>query len=300
MEIFKVHFFNTIRLMMACTLLFFFSACSKHEPSQTVNEKEGLRIISMAPNLTEILFALGLDEEIIGVSADSDYPPQALGKRKVGTFWQPDIEAVLACRPTRVITESFQQQTSLAARLNSIGCQTLVVDVWTIDQLLASIAVIGQAVHRVNEADQLIARLQNKQMQMAARHQGVADKPKVLWVIQRQPLRVAGPKAFPNELIEIAGGVNAVADTLYQYPPISVESLLVAMPDVLIEPTEENIDPVAQLQAATVFYAKYASIPAVLNGRIYVIDADKVSRLGPRLDEGMELVEECLWPGEQP
>ncbi len=91
-----------------------------------------------------------------------------------------------------------------------------------------------------------------------------------------------------------------MADTLYQYPPISVESLLVAMPDVLIEPTEENIDPVAQLQAATVFYAKYASIPAVLNGRIYVIDADKVSRLGPRLDEGMELVEECLWPGEQP
>ncbi|MCE5184892.1 MAG: helical backbone metal receptor [Planctomycetaceae bacterium] len=259
-----------------------------------------MRLISMAPNITEILFELGLDTEIVGVTSDSDYPPQAAQKRKVGSFWQPDIEAVLACRPTLVVTESFPQQSTLAARLEKVGCKTLVVDVWSLNQLYTSIAAIGQAVDRRDQAQTLVDRLQSKQNEIAARHQDAANKPKVLWVIQRQPLLAASPKAFGTELINICGGVNAVTDTFYQYPPINTESLLAAMPDIIIEPSEENVNPTAQLQMAKAFYARFSGIPAVRDGRIYVVDADKVSRLGPRIDGGMELVEQCLWPGGQP
>lgn len=294
----KPQFLNAIFVMLACVVALP-GGCSKTEPPEAAPATE-TRIIPMAPNLTEILFVLGLDEEIVGVTSDSDWPPRAADKRKVGNFWQPDIEAVLACRPTLVITESFQQHSTLASRLNSIGCKTLVVDVWDMSQFRQAVAAIGAATDRTAQAQQLVERIQQKQAQIAARHANVAKRPKVLWVIQREPLRVAGPKAFATELIETAGGVNVVADTAYQYPPYNAESLLAAAPDVIIEPTEEDVDPQKQLAAARVFYAKYASLPAVCDGRIYVIDADRVSRLGPRLDEGMELVEQCLWGAQKP
>lgn len=295
MKTFKFQISNSLLFLIALGVLF--SACSKKPQPRAVSDGP-VRIISMAPNLTEILFALGLDDEIVAVANESDYPPQALQKRKIGSFWQPDIEAVLACRPTLVITESFEQQSALAARLMSIGCQTLVVDVWTINDLYNAIDTIGQAVHRTSEAEQLIHRLKSKQAQISAHHRTDGNKPKVLWIIQRQPLRAASPNSFPNELIEIAGGENAVTETVYKYPPINAEFLLGAMPEIIIEPTEENVDPSVQLQAAKAFYSKYP-IPAVQNNRIYVIDANKVSRLGPRLDEGMEQVEQCLW-GDAP
>jgi iron complex transport system substrate-binding protein len=298
MNMVKFHFSSVVCVMLAC-LTMLLSACSRTKPSESSHSPE-MRIIPMAPNLTEILFALGLDEEIAGVTSDSDWPPQVADKRKIGNFWQPDIEAVLACRPTLVITESFQQHTTLAARLSSIGCRTLVVEMWNTQQFYEAVGVIGAAVERQEQARQLVERIQRKQAEIRARHAEAAKKPKVLWVIQRQPLRVAGPKAFPTELIETAGGVNVVADTPYQYPPLNTESLLACAPDVIIEPGEENTDPKLQLEAARGFYAKYASLPAVRDGRIYVIDADRVSRLGPRLDEGMELVEQCLWGQEQP
>jgi iron complex transport system substrate-binding protein len=287
---------SAVWMAVLCVCILLLAACPKSSSPQNPDVADTMRIISMAPNLTEILFALGLDEQIVAVADESDYPPQALQKRRIGSFWQPDIEAVLACRPTLVITESFEQQNVLASRLKGIGCRTVVVDVWSISELHTAIYAIGQAVDRSAQAEQLIHRLKRKQDQVAARHQNAADKPKVLWVIQRQPLRAAGRNSFPNELIEIAGGINVVTETVYRYPPISAEFLLGTMPDVIIEPTEETVDPTAQLQAARAFYAKYP-VPAVQHGRIYVIDADKISRLGPRLDEGMDLVDQCLWPG---
>lgn len=298
MKIAKSQFSAVVYTVLACIIMLL-CACSKTAPSEPAQTTQP-RIIPMAPNLTEVLYALELDAEIVGVTSDSDWPPQAADKRKVGNFWQPDIEAVLACRPTLVITESFQQHSTLASRLNSIGCKTLVVDVWDMSQFCQAVAAIGAATDRTVQSQQLVERIQQKQAQIAARHANVAKRPKVLWVIQREPLRVAGPKAFATELIETAGGVNAVADTAYQYPPYNAESLLAAAPDVIIEPTEEDADPRKQLETAMTFYAKYPSLPAVCDGRIYVIDADRVSRLGPRLDEGMELVEQCLWGQQKP
>ncbi len=253
----------------------------------------------MAPNLTEILFGLGLDEEIVGVTKYSTYPPRATEKRCIGTFWQPDIEATLMLKPTLVVTLGFEQQAALAKRLKNIGCQTLTVNIESIGELYEAIEKIGQVTEKYTEAQQMLQRLKAKQQEIV-RRSSQSEKPKVLWVIQREPLRVAGTKTYINELIEIAGGVNAVGQTIQVYPPVSTENVIRAMPDVIIEPSMDPDQFEKQKATAEDFFRRFSVVPAVKNSRVYVIDGDLVSRLAPRLDEGMELVYQCVASPKEP
>jgi iron complex transport system substrate-binding protein len=283
-----------VTVLLAALLLIAGGCAKKPEPTEAVADGR-LRIVSMAPNLTEILFALGLDEEIVGVTRHCNYPPQALTKPQVGTFWQPDIEAVLAARPALVVTLSLAQQRPLAEQLDRIGCAVLTVeDFESLPQLYDGILAIGQAVGRTEQAEAMAARVRAGQEAMLARYAGPAP-PKVLWVIQRQPLRVAGTKTFVNEMIEAVGGVNAIGATVNVYPPISAEDVIAAWPDVIIEPA--NMPDLREVQArsAETFYAAFRRVPAVKNGRVYVLDGDLVSRLGPRLDEGLDAIARCVW-----
>ncbi len=268
--------------------------CAEQNQPTASSEEDAIRIVSMAPNLTEILFALGLDEEIVGVTRHCNYPPAAQQKRRIGTFWQPDIEAVLARRPTLVVTLGFEQQRQLAERLETFGCRTLTLEIETVSQLFDAILTIGHAVDRTAQAQMLVEQLQADRERMLRRYAG-RRRPKVLWVIQREPLRVAGTKTFVNELIELVGGVNAIGPTRHIYPPVGAEQVLAARPDVIIEPTDEPERLADQRRSADAFYAAYASAPAVQNGRIYVLDGDVVSRLGPRLDQALEQIACCVW-----
>jgi iron complex transport system substrate-binding protein len=257
-------------------------------------ENAQMRIISMAPNLTEILFELGVGDQIVGVTKFSTYPPEAKEIKNVGTFWQPDIEAVLACRPTLVLTLGFAQQTVLADRLKHIGCEAMTLDIESIDQLYTAIKIIGDTVNKAPKAQSLIENLQHKQKQLVDKYASKNPR-KVLWVIQREPLRVSGTNTFINELIEVAGGVNAIDDTIHQYPPISDEEVIGSMPDVIIEPVMDPEQFQTQKQTAKEFYKQFWMVPAVQNERICIIDGDLVSRLGPRLDEGLRMIAECIW-----
>ena len=257
-----------------------------------------LRVVSMAPNLTEILFALGIDREIVAVTSDSDYPPQVQSLPRVGTFWQPDIEAILAVRPTLVIALGFEQQSVLAGRLRKMGYRALSLNIESFPELFSGVDAIGKVVGKQTEAQNLIRRIQNTQNNLKRRFAGRAE-PKVLWVIQREPLRVAGQNTFVDEMIRICGGRNAVPKTIYQYPPISQESLLAAAPDIIIEPADTVKDYEQLSRTAEEFYGRYPSVPAVRDKRIYVLDGNLVSRLGPRIEKGMQEVARCLWPQEK-
>ncbi|MBL7214871.1 MAG: ABC transporter substrate-binding protein [Phycisphaerae bacterium] len=291
--------FQKLTAAWAIPALFLFTVfcgCSKKSvPTKPTNvENSRMRIVSMAPNLTEILFGLGLDEEIAGVTKYSTYPPQAQEKTCVGTFWQPDVEAVLALGPTLMVNLWFDQQAALVSRMERIGCETLTLRIENIDQLYQAIVEIGKAVNKQPQAQLMVERLQGKQSEIIARYAG-REKPKVLWVIQRYPFRVAGRDTFVNELIEMAGGVNAIGPTLTQYPPINTEEVIGSLPDVIIEPVMDAEQFEEQKKSAEEFYHRYAIVPAVRNGKIHIIDGDLVSRLGPRLDEAAELVAGCLW-----
>jgi len=259
-------------------------------PATAVN-----RIVTLAPNLTEILFALGLAEKAVAVSSDSDYPPEAANKNKVGTFWQPNTEAIIASKPDLVITEWFEQQKSVAEALKRLGYRVLTLKIESIEDLLAAIKKIGAATGTQNHADQLandIAnRLDNLRSKLAAR-----NKVKVLWVVQTEPLRVAGKNTFLNELIELAGGENAIGPTIQQYPPLSAEELLACGVEIIIQSAMGTDNIPEQQRAAEKFWSKWPSLPAVKNNRIYVIDPDTTLRLGPRLCQGLELVAHCLHP----
>jgi iron complex transport system substrate-binding protein len=270
---------------------------SKHalSPAGAGCRPEPCRIVSMAPNLTEILFALGLDNRIVGVTQDSDSPPAARAKPRVGTFWQPGIEAVIAARPDLVVTLAFEQQRELAQRLVRMGYHCLTVDIERVDDLFRAISVIGDATGAREQARELSAQIRTQMQQLHARVAGL-PRVKVLWVVQREPLRAAGRDTFINELIELVGGENAVGPTVQTYPPVGAEQVIAAAPEVIIEPTMTENSREGQRRQALAYWRRYINVPAAVNERIYVIDGDVVSRLGPRLPAGIETIARCLRP----
>jgi len=196
------------------------------------------RIVSMAPDLTEILFALGLEEKIVGVTLFSDYPAAAREITKVGSFWQPNIEATIAAAPDLVITKTttgFDQQKHLAMRLHRIGYNSLTFHFETVAELFEAIENIGRATDSQSEVKRLIRDLRTKLNKLSALVR-TDDQVKVLYVVQRQPLRVAGRDTFINEMIELAGGENAIGPTVHRYPPIGAEQVIGSGAEVIIEP----------------------------------------------------------------
>lgn len=264
---------------------------------RTSDASQPMRIVSMAPNLTEILYALGLDEHVAAVTGDSDYPPEAQNKPSVGSFWLPNIEAVIASRPDLILTLDIPQQRSLTGRLRRMGYNCLGVGIWTVDDLFGAITTIGNASGRGTEAEMLVSGIRKNIEQLAGMMTG-RDRPRVLWVVQREPLRVAGKDTFINELIELAGGQNAIGPTLHKYPPIGAEQVIGADVQVIVEPAMMGGDLAEQRRQAMAYWCRLPNVPAVANDRIYVIEADTVSRLSPRLYQGVEMIAGCLWPNE--
>jgi iron complex transport system substrate-binding protein len=270
-----------------------FGCREKKPPDATTAD----RIITISPNITEIAFALGLGEKIIAVSSDSDWPAEAKGKIKVGSFWQPNIEAVIAAKPDLVITETFEQHKTIADNLECLNIRVLSLKIESIDEMVDAIRQTGDAtgVRQAAEetAERILSKIEGIRKKFAGR-----DRPKVLWVIQAEPLRVAGQKTFINEIIEIAGGENCLGKTIQQYPQIGDEELLTNPADVIIHSAMGKASMEEQQKEAEVFWLKYKNLPAVKNKRIYVVNSDIVLRLGPRLPEGIETVARLLHPEE--
>jgi iron complex transport system substrate-binding protein len=255
------------------------------------------RIVSLAPNLTEILFALGLNEEIVAVSNDSDYPLEAANKKKIGTFWQPNTEAIIACRPDLVVTLRLrtEQHKPTADSLRRLGYRVLTLRIETISELLAAIQEIGITTGCKLRADQLVESISHHLDRLQSKL-GSSDKVKVLWVVQSEPLRVAGRNTFINELIELAGGENAIGATLQQYPPIGAEEILTCGAEAIIQSAMGKSNIAGQQKAAEKFWSRWTNLPAVKNNRIYVVEPDTTLRLGPRLPEGVKIISDCLYP----
>jgi iron complex transport system substrate-binding protein len=265
------------------------------KPNSIDSPNKPTRIVSLAPNLTEILFALGLDKKIIAVSSDSDFPPEAANKKRIGTFWQPNTEAIIAAKPDLVITLSSEQQKAVANSLQRLGYTVSVLKIEKIDELWAAIQEIGTATGCKQKADELVEYLKNQVDELKTKY-SFTNKLKVLWVVQPEPLRVAGRSTFVNELINMVGGENAVGTTIAQYPQIGSEELLACGAEVVIQAAMSGGSIPQQQKAAEAFWSRYPNLPAVKNNRIYVVNPDIVLRLGPRLPQGLKMIANCLHP----
>jgi len=263
--------------------------------TQKTVTKAPTRIVSLAPNITEILYDLGVEDRIIAVSSDSNFPVKAQEKAKVGTFWQPNTEMIISLKPDLVITLSFQQQRAVANTLQRLGYNIVTVKIDTIADLYEAIAKIGDAVGCSGAADKSVSNIRSRIESIKSKLQNI-PKPRVICSVQNEPLRVAGTESFLNTLIELAGGVNVIGTTLAKYPQISSEQIITAQPDVILQSAMGTEKLEAQLQNACSFWRRWPNLPAVANNRIYIIDPDLTLRLSPRLPEAIIKIANCLHP----
>ncbi len=254
-------------------------------------ERAPRRIVSMAPSNTEILFALGLGERVVGVTSWCNYPPETAGVEKVGDWWAPDYEKIVALEPDLVLAVGTAES-ELVKRLEGLGLKVFILQAETVLQVPEDIeqvaAITGVPEKGAEVASDLRRRIEAVQGRVGVVTEG--ERPTVFWVLDAD-LWTVGPGSFVHDLIVLAGGVN-IAGTLGQASgQLSLETVLEADPDVIIIPL---LDP--SLPEALGRLSGWASLRAVRDGRVYQIDPDVVSRPGPRIADALEEVAKLLCP----
>ncbi|MCX5702917.1 MAG: cobalamin-binding protein [Candidatus Omnitrophica bacterium] len=253
-----------------------------------------LRVISLAPSTTEILFALGLDDEITGVSQYCNYPPKALSKEKVGTFSQANIEKVLLLKPDIIFCTGLEQA-PIITKLKQLNLRVYISDPSNFKELFDSIREIGRLVNKEGRAVALIAEMKAGIEKITSKVKLIPQerRPKVFVEIWHSPLMTAGRGSFIDELLGLAGGVNIAYDTQRPYSYFSPEQVIKRDPDCIILAYMDKESPLKIIKGRF----GWNNISAVKNNRIYNdINPDALLRPGPRLVEALEEIYERLYP----
>jgi iron complex transport system substrate-binding protein len=251
------------------------------------------RIVSLAPSNTEILFALGLDERVVAVDAWSDYPPAAQEKPEVGDYVNPDLEQIVAINPDLVLATAVHEATVLP-QLEDLRIPTVVLEPTTLDEVLADIALVGEAAGVGDTATALICAFEDRVAAVESAVAG-ASAPRVFFELGPE-LYTAGPGSFVDDLIARAGGENIVAEGQGPWPQMSAEALITADPEViLLADHEAGVTP-ESVKARP----GWQEVSAVREDRIVTLDSDLVARPGPRLVDGLEEIARALHPDRFP
>ncbi len=252
------------------------------------------RYISLAPSTTEILFALGLNNEIVGVSSYCNYPAEVKDKERTGDFSRPNIEKIVSLKPDYVFCTGLEQA-PVIGELKRLKLNVYVSDPSGIKELFASIADIGKITGKEKEAAELIRGMQEKIDRISAKVRMTPEnkKPKVFIEVWHDPLTTAGKGSFVDELITLAGGRNIAYDTRRPYSIFSWEEVISRNPDCIILTYMEKEKP-AKIMGSRLGGKE---ILAVKNNRVYAdINPDILIRPGPRIVEGIEEIYNRLYP----
>jgi iron complex transport system substrate-binding protein len=237
------------------------------------------RIVSLAPSNTEILFALGLGDEIVAVTMYCDYPAQALDKEKVGDYYGPDIEKIVALQPDLVLATDFHRFDLIPA-LEQQGFAVFAVAPQTLNDVLESIERIGEITGKEAEALQLVNEMTSKIEAVEEQARAVEQKPSVLYMTWHDPMWTVGRDTWIDDLINIAGGVNIFSQNFEGGAMVQIEWVILQNPEVIIT-SEWSYD--WALNAT-----ELASTSASQTGRIHTFDDDLAQRPGPRLVQGLD------------
>jgi len=245
------------------------------------------RIVSLAPANTEILFAIGAGDAVVGVTSYDDYPAEVADIAKVGDFAGPNLEAVAAAKPDLVVATTGVQADVLT-KLEQLGATVIAVDPTSLDTLYEDIIELGQATGQVEGAEETVADMKAQVAEITVK--AGAEEPVGTFVeIGQDPLFTVGSGTLIDELISLAGGTNIVAEP--GYVPYSAEKLIEADPEVYMATLGSMSDP-AQLEQR----AGFKDLTAVKNGRVVVLEDNYVSRPGPRVVLGLKQMAEALHP----
>jgi len=283
-------------LFLACSLFLAglaFGAVFEDELGRKVEIKRPpQRIVSVAPSVTEILFALGLGEKIVGVSTYCNYPPEALKKEKVGGYITPSMEKIVALRPDLVIQTADGDLKPGVSRLAGLGIPVYITNPRSIPDILNAVLKIGEATFSLPAAQDLVAAMRGKIRAVQDKVQGL-PRPRVLHTLSVDPLVSSGRGTFVNDLISMAGGENIAENTKGKHPLLSMEEVVVRDPQVIILSSMFSNDP---MTAQKKWWNRYREISAVRTGRIYVIQADLILRPSPRIVDGLAEMAQAIHP----
>jgi iron complex transport system substrate-binding protein len=246
------------------------------------------RIVSLSPSNTEILAALGLLDKVVGVTDVCDYPPEVINKTRVGGYSAISIEKVAAVKPDLVIA-SDKTPRETVSRIKEIGVPVIVVAPKNVDHVIRDIGMIGRITGTETQAEDLAANI-TRRIAKASAVPGT-NSPTVAHVVYYKPLYVSGNTTMQNDIISRTGGINVFANR-NGWRTVSLEEFLLANPDIIIVSGGGGMDTSERDVILDDFMtnSQYTSLSAVKNHHVYAINADIISRPGPRIADAAEEV----------
>jgi len=257
-------------------------------------EKAPQRIVSHVPAITEILFALGLAERVAGVSDYCNYPPQAELKPKVGGFFNPSVEMIVALNPDLVLTNGDVKY--LVTQLDELGITFIILYPEDIDGILENIELVGRVTATETRAREVIEDMQARISQVTTKVKG-APRVRVFYTFATTDLNnpwTAGPGSFVDSLITLAGGENIGAKAPAAWVQFNIEEVVSSDPEIIIVDASHGtaVTPIEELKQHPV----WRQITAIKQNRVYPIDGDLVNRPGPRIIQALEEIASSLHP----
>jgi iron complex transport system substrate-binding protein len=249
------------------------------------------RIVSLAPNLTEIVYALGAGDRLVGDTTYCDYPEAARAVAKIGDTLHPSLERIIALRPELILVSTASQLETFTSQLQERCISVYVTDPHDLEAVLRSITDLGELFDEHEQAGTLVADLRAR---AAVVEQSVAGQSpvKVFYQLSREPLYTAGRDSFVTDLIKRAGGESVTANVAGAWPRYSDEAALAAHPEAIIMASEDAMGTASSTELAEPL--KHS--PANENKRVYTINGELLSRPGPRLIDGLEQLARALHP----
>lgn len=258
------------------------------------------RIVSLAPSITEVVYALELDDRLVGVTNFCNYPPDAQSKAKVGGIIDTNYEAIMQLEADLVILYPVHRDAQ--ARLKELGQRTLTVDCRTLDGILESIDLIGRACLVPERSDALLASIHERMDAVRARTEGL-ERPTVLISAGRSKdgdvvgeVYAAGRGQWYDDLIEIAGGANVFTEEGVPFPTVTGEGLVRLNPEVIVEMAPADANGSISAEKIAGQWDALPEIEAVREGRVYVLDGDYTTIPGPRFVQTVEDLARVLHP----
>jgi len=259
------------------------------------------RIVSLAPSNTEILFAVGAGDKVVGVTDFCNYPYdfaawiEAGNMTSIGNYYGPSVEPIVALDPDLVLATTGSLEA--AENLRDLGYNVLVVEPKNLSFVLRDILLVGRATDRYSEAVALESEIRQRIDAVANQAADATSTPKVYHEVWNEPLMSAGPGTFIDEIITLAGGENIFNDATTSWPTVSSEAVIEKNPDIMVFPDMymgrqnfyETIETVKDRPG-------WGIISAVQNDKIYEINADIISRSGPRLADALEILAKMIHP----
>jgi iron complex transport system substrate-binding protein len=287
--------------LLILLFLFVLSFSVSHSTERTLKDEVGgkvtfpfppRRIVSLAPNITEILFSLGLDEEIVGVSIHCNFPEKAKTKVRVGSYISLDYEKITSVKPDLVIATGVGNTRDMVERLKQLGFLTYVIYPKNFEDILKSTLHVGQVVNREKEARAIIEGMKKRSRKVIELTRD-PPRPRVFVQIGDAPIVTVGKGSFTDDLIRLAGGENIAGNEKEVYPRFGMEEILKRSPEVIVI---SSMKPNGDYQKILQEWNRWKTLPAVKNGRVHIINSDLIDRPSPRIIDGLEQLARILHP----